>query len=258
MRTYLSLPHNAATLKLYRNMRNGTFQDVTAKVGLDKVFMPMGSGFGDVDDDGFLDIYLGTGSAEYASLVPNVLLRNKGGKTFVDISASSGTGELHKTHAIAFADLENRGHEDIVVEMGGAVPSDAHPIRVFRNPGNTNRWIDVKLRGVKTNRAALGAKVKVVVENRDHSEQAFYRQVGSGGSWGASPLAQEIGLGKALRIKTIEIYWPASKTTQVIKNVPIDEFIAVQEFKPGYVKRVMPTYRLGVKKTRSTALRAGQ
>ena len=122
MRTYLKLPHNGRPLRLYKNMRNGTFQDVTAKVGLDKVFMPMGANFGDVDNDGFLDVYLGTGSAEYASLVPNVLLRNKAGKTFVDITASSGTGELHKTHAISFADLENRGHQDIVVEMGGAVP----------------------------------------------------------------------------------------------------------------------------------------
>ena len=109
------------------------------------------------------------------------------------------------------------------------MPSDAHPIRVFRNPGSANHWISVKLRGVKTNRSAIGAKVKVVIENRNHTEQAFYRQVGSGGSWGASPLTQEIGLGKAERIKTIEIYWPASKTTQIVKNVPMDEFIEIEE-----------------------------
>ncbi len=257
MRTYLHLPHNARPLRLYKNMRNGTFLDVTTKVGLDKVYMPMGSNFGDVDNDGFLDIYLGTGSAEYASLVPNVLLRNKAGEKFVDITASSGTGELHKTHAISFADLENRGHQDIVVEMGGAVPSDAHPIRVFRNPGNANHWINVRLRGVKTNRAAIDAKVKVVVETQNHSEQAFYRQVNSGGSWGASPLAQEIGLGKAARIKTVEIYWPASKTTQVFKNVPMDEFIDIEESNPQYSKRTLATYRLGSKK-RPPTLRASQ
>jgi hypothetical protein len=257
MRTYLKLPHNGNPLKLYKNMRDGTFKDVTASVGLDKVYMPMGANFGDVDNDGFLDIYLGTGSAEYASLVPNVLLRNKAGKTFVDISASSGTGELHKTHAISFADLENRGHEDIVVEMGGAVPSDAHPVRVFRNPGNNNHWINVKLRGVKTNRSAIDAKVKVVVENHDHTEQAFYREVGSGGAWGASPLAQEIGLGNAERIKTIEIYWPVSKTTQIFKDVPMDEFIDIEESNPQYSRRELPTYRLGAKKS-PAPLRASQ
>ena len=78
-RTYLALPHNAPTLKLYRNLGNGTFRAVTAEVGLDKVFMTMGANFGDIDNDGFLDICRGTGSATYGSLVPNVLLRNNGG-----------------------------------------------------------------------------------------------------------------------------------------------------------------------------------
>lgn len=68
IRTYLGLPHNAITLMLYKNMRDGTFRDVTREVSLDKVFMPMGANFGDVDNDGFLDIYLGTGNPSYGSL----------------------------------------------------------------------------------------------------------------------------------------------------------------------------------------------
>ena len=79
IRTYLGLPHNAGTLKLYKNLGNGTFRDVTKETGLDKVFMPMGGNFGDVDNDGYPDIYLGTGSPSYGSLLPNVLLRNKEG-----------------------------------------------------------------------------------------------------------------------------------------------------------------------------------
>src|SRR5581483_7344145 len=133
------------------------------QAGLDKVYMPMAGNFGDIDNDGYLDIYLGTGGPEYGMLVPNVLLRNKGGESFVDVTVPSGTGELHKTHAIAFADLENNGNEDIVVQMGGAVPSDAHAMRLFRNPGNGNDWINVRLIGVKTNRAALGARIKITV-----------------------------------------------------------------------------------------------
>jgi hypothetical protein len=73
------------------------------------------------------------------------LLRNHEGKFFVDITASSGTGDLHKGHAVAFADLENNGHEDILVNSGGATPGDAHAFRVFENPGNANDWIHVKL-----------------------------------------------------------------------------------------------------------------
>ena len=112
VRTYVGAPHQGATLRLFKNLGNGTFKDVTVETNLDKVFMPMGSNFGDVDNDGYLDIYLSTGSPSFGSLVPNVLLRNHEGKYFVDVTASSGTGELHKGHAIAFADMTNNGHED--------------------------------------------------------------------------------------------------------------------------------------------------
>ena len=89
-------------------MKNGTFQDVTKETALDKVFMPMGANFGDIDNDGYLDIYLGTGNPSYASLLPNVMLRNHDGKFFVDVTAASGTGELHKGHGVAFADIDQR------------------------------------------------------------------------------------------------------------------------------------------------------
>ena len=94
---------------LYRNRGDGTFEDVTQKVGLDKVFMVMGANFGDVDNDGFLDFYLGAGQPSYTSPLPHVLLRNNEGKSFVDITESSGTGELHKGHGIAFAEARLPG-----------------------------------------------------------------------------------------------------------------------------------------------------
>ena len=132
LRSYLGLPANAETLKLYRNMGDGTFRDVTAETHLDRVFMPMGSNFGDVDNDGFLDIYLGTRNPSYGSVLPNVLLRNHDGKYFTDVTASSGTGELHKGHGVAFADLGNNGHGDLLEEVGGAVPGDRHAFRLFK------------------------------------------------------------------------------------------------------------------------------
>src|SRR5215470_9933188 len=188
MRTYLGLPHNAGTLKLYKNLGNGTFKDVTAETGLDKVFMPMGANFGDIDNDGFLDIYLGNGNPSYASVLPHVLLRNREGKYFVDVTASSGTGELHKGHAVATADLQRRGYEDIVTETGGATPGDRHALRLFANTASGNDWINLKLVGVKSNRAAMGARIKVTVKNEGNPSRAIYRTVGSGGSFGASPL----------------------------------------------------------------------
>ena len=234
LRSYLGRPHNAETLKLYRNLGNGTFRDVTKDVGLDKIFLPMGANFGDVDNDGFLDIYLGTGGPEYGAMAPNALLRNHAGKYFADITASSGTGELHKGHGIAFADLGNNGHEDILLNSGGATPGDAHAFRVFRNPGNNNDWITVRLAGVKTNRSAIGARIKITVENESHAIRSIYRIVGSGGSFGASPLQQHIGLGKAVRIVNLEVDWPASKTRQSFSNVPKNQIIEIKEFATAY------------------------
>jgi hypothetical protein len=244
-RTYLGLPHNATTLKLYKNMKDGTFRDVSAEVGLDKVFMPMGANFGDIDNDGFLDIYLGTGNPSYGSLVPNVLLRNHDGKYFADVTASSGTGDWHKGHGVAFADLDNRGDEDIIAEIGGATLGDAHALRVFENPGHGNDWISLKLVGVKTNRAAIGARIKVTVENKGQGTRSIYRTVGSGGSFGASPLQQHIGLGKDARIADLEIWWPVSNTRQHFSNVEKNQFLEIKELSQDYAKLDRRPYRLG-------------
>jgi hypothetical protein len=218
---------------------------VTVEVGLDKVFLPMGANFGDIDNDGFLDIYLGTGNPSYASLVPNVLLRNHDGKYFVDVTASSGTGELHRGHGIAFADLDNRGYEDIIAEIGGATPGDSHALRVFENPGNGNDWISLKLVGVKTNRSAIGARIKVTVENHSQGTRSIYRTVGSGGSFGASPLQQHIGLGKDARIVDLEIWWPTSNTRQHFSHVGKNQFLEIKEFSQEYAKLGRRPYRLG-------------
>jgi tetratricopeptide (TPR) repeat protein len=235
-RTYLGLPHNAPTLRLYKNKGDGTFREVTKEVGLEKVFMPMGANFGDIDNDGYLDIYLGTGTPSYGALVPNVLLRNHEGKYFADITASSGTGELHKGHGIAFADLYNRGEVDIISEIGGATLGDAHALRFFQNPGNRNDWINVKLVGVKTNRSAIGARVKVTVSNQGKGTRTIYRTVGSGGSFGASPLQQHVGLGTDARIVALEIDWPVSGTRQVFRDVKKNQFLEIKEFAGTYTK----------------------
>ncbi len=245
MRTYLGLSHTVGTMKLFRNQHDGTFADVTEQVNLDKVFMPMGANYGDVDNDGFLDFLSGHRKSGVRHLVPNVLMRNKEGKSFRGHHRSSGTGEIHKTHAIAFVDLENNGNEDIVVEMGGAAPSDAHAMRVFRNPGHANHWLAVKLVGVKTNRAAVGARLTVVTKDASHTEHRFYRTVNSRGSWGAAPFEQHVGLGAAAEITRVEVWWPTSNTRQSFTNVAPDGFIEIKEFATDYKKLKRKTYRIG-------------
>jgi len=196
----------------------------------------MGANFGDFDNDGFPDIYLGTGNPSYASLLPNVLLRNNEGKSFVDVTASSGTGELHNGHGIAFADLDNDGDEEIVAEIGGATPGDSHPLRVFENPGHGNDWIDLRLVGMTTNRAAIGARIKVTVENEGRGTRSIYRVVGSGGSFGASPLEQHIGLGKSARIVELEVWWPASNTRQRVAGRAKNQAVEIIESARSYTR----------------------
>lgn len=236
IRSAVGMPVVTETLKLYRNLHNGAFEDVTAQTGIDKVVMPMGAGFGDVDNDGFLDIYLGMGQPSLAALMPHLLFRNKEGRRFVDITASSGTGDLHKGHGIVFADLDRSGHESILAGMGGAVPSDKHAMRVYANPGNDNGWINIRLTGVKTNRSGVGVQIKVTVQNDGHAERSIYRTVGSISSFGGNPLEQHIGLGHGARIVAIDIHWPTSNTNQHFTGVEINQFIAVKEFEANYTR----------------------
>jgi hypothetical protein len=229
VRSLRGLQVQAETMKLYENL-GGRFRDVTRSLGLQRVFMPMGANFGDIDNDGFLDFYLGTGHPSFAALVPNVLLRNHAGQYFSDVTFSSRTGHLGKGHGIAFGDIDNDGKQEIYVVAGGMVPSDRYRNVLFLAPQNKNKWIKVKLVGMKTNRAAIGARIKVTVEGPGASSRSIYRVVSSGGSFGASPLEQHIGLGKADRIRALEIWWPTNNTRQTIYDLKPNQHFKIVEF----------------------------
>jgi FG-GAP-like repeat/ASPIC and UnbV len=227
-------PHNRLSNRLFHNLNGKGFEDKTKEAGLDMVFMTMGSNFGDFDNDGFLDMYLGTGDPELTSLVPNRMLKNVAGQRFADITASSGTGSLQKGHGVSCADWDRDGDVDIFIEMGGVSKSDRYHNTLFQNPGQGNHWLTVKLIGKKTNRPALGARIKVVTSG-DHP-LTIHRHVSTGSSWGANPFQQTIGLAKRDRIAAMEIYWPTSKTTQVFHDITADQAIEVTEFADTYRK----------------------
>jgi hypothetical protein len=249
-RSYLGLPLNGSTMKLYRNLGNGRFGDVTRSAGLAKSLMTMGSNFGDIDNDGFLDIYLGTGSPSYVSLVPSMLLRNRGGESFADVTVSSGTGEMHKGHGVAFADLDGDGDEELVFKVGGATPGDAHAFRLFENPGHGNAWLGVKLVGVQSNRSAIGARIAVTVEDAGGIRRSIRRTVTSGGSFGSSPFEQHVGLGKATRIIGVDVEWPASGTRQSFTGVVKNQVIEIREMDDRYTIVRRPSLPLGSRRTR--------
>ena len=220
--------------RLFRNKQGKGFEDVTKAVGLDMVFATMGSNFGDFNNDGYLDFYLGTGDPDLTTLVPNRMFRNIGGKRFAEVTASAGVGNLQKGHGVACGDWDNDGSVDIFIDMGGAVPGDKFRNSLYQNPGQGNHWLTIKLIGKKTNRAAIGARIKVVTDGP--TPQTVHRHVSSGSSFGANPLQQTIGLGQATKVKTLEIHWPTSKTTQIFTDIAANQFLEITEFEKDYKK----------------------
>lgn len=225
---YMGRPHAGQLGRLYRNNRDGTFTDVSREAGVNRLFKAMGANFGDLDNDGYLDFYLGTGDPDFASLVPNRMFRNNGKGRFQDVTTSGGFGQLQKGHGIAFADLNNDGTQDIYSVVGGAYEGDEYHQQLFANPGHGNRWIKLTLEGVRSNRSALGARIRVVVSGSE-GRREIHRTVCSGGSFGASPLRQEIGLGAASKIESLEINWPASGVRQRFTGLSLDRAYHVRE-----------------------------
>lgn len=221
---------------LFRNKHNGTFEDVTDKVGLNKIAFAMGCNFGDIDNDGYPDIFLATGNPEYQSLVPNKLFKNMNGKSFADVTAAARIGSLQKGHGVSFCDLDNDGDEDIHVEMGGAYKGDVYENSLFINPGqNNNRWINLRLEGKESNKAAIGARIKITIRENGVT-RSIYRDVNSGGSFGSNPLVQHIGIGQATLVDEVEIIWPLSKKRQSFKNLQAGDYVVIQEGQNEIVK----------------------
>jgi hypothetical protein len=227
-------PHGRKSNKLFLNEQGKGFRDVTRESGLDMVFAAMGSNYADFDNDGFLDFYLGTGDPAFSTLVPNRMLRNMGGKEFVDITGSAGVGHLQKGHGIACGDWDRDGNIDIFAQLGGAIDGDKFHNVLFQNPGHDHSWITVKLIGKKSNRSALGARIKVVTDADE--PLAVHRHVSSGSSFGGNTLEQTLGLAKARKVATLEVHWPTSGTTQVFHDLDVNQHLEITEFAEDYKK----------------------
>jgi len=230
--------------RLYRNVGAAGFRDVTSEVGLDRAVMPMGCNFGDIDNDGFLDIYLGVGRMALESLVPNLMLRNSAGRRFEDMTMSSGTGNLQKGHGISFADWNCDGDLDMFLEAGGGTPGDRAHNALFQNPGHGRHWLKVKLVGTQSNRAAMGARIQAAVRGADGTSRSIYRTVGNNSSFGGNSLVESIGLADASRVAELVISWPASGTTQTFRDIAADEAIEITEGADSI--RVLPHRRIPV------------
>ncbi|HKD09924.1 MAG TPA: CRTAC1 family protein [Bryobacteraceae bacterium] len=220
------------TFPLFRN-RGRYFEDITRVSGVAKATVGLtawGAGIFDFDNDGHKDIFAACAAIldnseeidHVPSKLPNLLLRNQGNGTFVDVSAEAGSAFVAPdTHrGAAFGDLNNDGKMDIVVTNLNGKPD----ILINRSQ-NANHWLIVNLVGTKSNRDGLGARIKVVPATGPAQYNHATTSVGYGGS---SDRRVHFGLGAATSVEKLEITWP-SGIHQTLMGVKADQILTVRE-----------------------------
>jgi hypothetical protein len=220
------------TFPLFRNRGHG-FDDVTSAWGISRAVRSMtawGAGIYDFDNDGWKDLLASSGSVldnsevvdRLPSKLPNVLLRNAGGKHFDDVAAQAGAGfRVPRAHrGAAFADFNNDGRIDAVITC-----LNERPELLMNRTVIANHWLTLKLRGTKSNRQGLGAKIKVIPS----VGPAQYNQATTSvGFASASDDRVHFGLGQAASVNTVEITWP-SGIVQSLAGVNVDQIINITE-----------------------------
>jgi len=218
---------------LYRNTGDGLFEDVTMRTGAGAGTLPnvtWGNGFVDFDNDGDRDIFIACGHLQdnvdqyddvTSYLQTNILQANNGRGQFTNVSTQSGAGLRVKrsSRGAAFDDLDNDGDVDVVILNARAEPT------LLRNdspaPGH---WLQIRLRGTKTNRDGVGAHVIVkagdlTLIDEVHSGRGYQSHYGT---------RLHFGLGANKTVDRIEVHWIGGGT-DVFENVPADQVVTLVE-----------------------------
>ncbi len=220
---------------LYKNLGDGMFEDVTfvAGTGAGTIHtVTWGNEFVDFDNDGDRDIFLALGHLEdniekwdkrSAYLAKNILFMNKGNGKFVNVSNSSGDGMKVKlsTRGAAFDDLDNDGDVDVVL-----LNSRREPTLLRNDSPKQGHWLQVRLRGAKTNRDGIGAKVTVAAGDLElidevHSGRSYQSHYGT---------RLYFGLGENKSADRVEVRWIGGET-EVFKEIEVDKLVTLVEEK---------------------------
>ncbi|MBI2689652.1 MAG: VCBS repeat-containing protein [Acidobacteria bacterium] len=214
------VPH-PDSVRLFKNNGDGTFADVTMAAGLFYPMGVMGAGVADIDNDGFVDIYFGTGDPQLSRLEPNRLFRNQGDGTFVDVTALTNFARPgNKGHGVSFIDLDEDGDLEIYAQLGGHYQGDHARNAFYENQsGNRNHWLQVDLTGANP----VGVQLTAFVNGaRQHREVK-----GSEGFGATNPMRVHFGLGKADAVERLEVRWPTGER-QVLTNVKANQILKVR------------------------------
>ncbi|MCB0554506.1 MAG: CRTAC1 family protein [Phaeodactylibacter sp.] len=183
---------------LLLNNGNGAFTEITAMAGVGDTGMGWGTVWLDYDNDGWQDIYMSNDS--YYSPDPNILYRNRGNLTFEAVSQNSPLASMYGGYGAGGADLNSDGRIDLFQANSG---NDGN--QLFLNQTNTgNNWVKIKLTGTTSNRAAIGARVRVTANGKSHIDELC---AGSGYATQNS-FTLHFGLGQSTLIDALEVRWP--------------------------------------------------
>jgi hypothetical protein len=215
---------------LYRNDGNGTFTSLTSVPANDPEYQggtSFGGTWGDYDNDGWLDLFVANRLAENDFLYHN----NRDG-TFTKILAGILVNDGAYSQAAAWGDYDNDGFLDLFVGNRGGTNL------LYHNNGNDNHWLKFRLIGTRSNRSAIGAKVRVRATINGHSFWQMREIPGGDGLTGQNSLHVHLGLGNATNADLVRIEWP-SGAVQEFSNVAAQQFLTVTE--PGGEPRLAAT-----------------
>ncbi len=220
---------------LYRNTGRGFFEDASRTAGFEHTrYIQWGTGLVDLNNDGWPDVFTVTGNVypevekvfkEYPHRSPRLIYRNMGNGRFKEVTGECGPGaqEVHSSRGCAFGDYDNDGDMDVLIMNMNEPPS------LLRNDYNgsrrgANNWLALKLVGVKSNRSAIGARVRVKTgahqQTQEISSQSSY--------YSHNDPRLHFGLGASSRADQIEIRWPNGQT-EIIKDIAANQFVTIKE-----------------------------
>jgi len=215
----------------YSGDDKGSFEDVTrlAKVGVETRFTNWGTGLIDLDNDGYPDVFIVTGSVypeverkfpQYPYKTPRILFRNLGNGTFEQLQTQGGPGITtpRSSRGCAFGDFDNDGDIDVLIMNMNEPPS------LLRNDVDTKQhWIKVKLEGVKSNRSAIGARVIAHYGGKKQVQAV----VSQSSYYSCNDPRLHFGLGPVTSAD-IEVFWP-NGLHEFHKGLPADQLVTLRE-----------------------------
>jgi hypothetical protein len=209
---------------LFRNRGDGTFRNVTEEAGITGWYGAMSSQTGDLDNDGFDEILLGTGNPALDWCEPKVILHNNGKGQFTDVTESSKLVHFGMLHGMALSDYDDSGNLSLFGSFGGFYWGSRETSRLYWNSGSGNASLEIRLVGTRSNHDAIGAKITALV-----GQGTIHKWVNGGSGFGSgNSRCVHLGVGREKKVKRLQIDWP-SGLRQSFQFIDVGQRIEITE-----------------------------